>query len=294
MKEKILSYLLPALLLFSSVAVFFKETSGSKSVAQLAGKDKVGLIKIYGIISVEPPRGASFVGLRGSDKWVQQLKFMRKERVKAVVLRINSPGGTIGACQEVVEEIEKIKKDGIPVVASLGDVAASGGYYIASACDKIFLNPGTLTGSIGVMMGSSDWSELMDKIGIKPEVIKSGKYKDMGAYYRELSEEERKMIQSMIDGTFEQFLSIVSKGRKIPDEKLRPLAQGQVFTGEQAIKYGFADKIGNMNSAIQEASSMAGIVGEPRVIESPDIFERFFSAVYDMPETLSDALRKIW
>ena len=294
MREKILSYLLLGLLLFTSVAVFFTGKTAETRVGGFPGNNRIGLIKIYGLISVLSPRGPSIIGLRGSDKWVEQLKALRREKVKAVVLRINSPGGTIGACQEIVEEIEKIKKDGIPVVASMGDVAASGGYYIAASCDEIFLNPGTLTGSIGVIMGSSDWSALMDKIGIKPEVIKSGKYKDMGAYYRELTKEEKAMIQDMIDGTYEQFLKVVSKGRNIPEKKLRKLAQGQVFTGEQAIKYGLADKIGNMNSAVAEAAKLAEIKGTPHIIESPGPLEKIFGSVYNSPETLVDKFVRLW
>ncbi|MFH1957072.1 MAG: signal peptide peptidase SppA [bacterium] len=288
MRERILSYILIVLLLFCAVSSLF--LARGKSV-KLASRNRIGLVKIYGLISVMPSRGNSVFGLRGSDRIVQQIKRLRKIEVKAVVIRINSPGGTIGACQEIVEEIRKLKKDGIPVVASMGDVAASGGYYVASACDKILLNRGTMTGSIGVMMGSSNFEELLDKVGIKPEIIKSGKYKDMGAYYREFTDEERGMVQDMVDDTYSQFLEAVAEGRNIHMEKLKSLAQGQVFTGSQALENGLADGIGNLNTAVLAAKDLAELKGEVEVIEEPGPFEKFFNIVYDGPETVLDLLR---
>jgi len=291
MREKVLSYLLIALLSFCAVASLFLIRGRDRGVVKLTGRDKIGLVKIYGLISVMPPRGPSVFGLRGSDKIVQQIKRLRKMRVKAVVIRINSPGGTIGACQEIVEEIWKLKEAGIPVVASMGDVAASGGYYVASVCDKIILNPGTMTGSIGVMMGSSNLEELLDKVGIKPEIIKSGKYKDMGAYYREFTDEERRMIQDMVDDSYSQFIKTISRGRNIPLEKLEPLAQGQIFTGSQAVENGLADEIGNLNTALDVVRKLAGIKGECQIIEAPGPFEKFFNIVYDGPETAFSLLK---
>lgn len=291
MREKVLSYLLVALLSFCAVTSLFLIRGRDSGVVRLTGRDKIGLVKIYGLISVMPSRGPSVFGLRGSDRIVQQIKRLRKMRVKAVVIRINSPGGTIGACQEIVEEIWKLKEAGIPVVASMGDVAASGGYYVASVCDKIILNPGTMTGSIGVMMGSSNLEELLDKVGIKPEIIKSGKYKDMGAYYRGFTDEERSMIQDMVDDTYSQFINTISRGRNISMEKLEPLAQGQIFTGSQAVENGLADEIGNLNTALDVVRKLAGIKGECQIIEAPGPFERFFNIVYDGPETVFDLLK---
>jgi len=291
MRERILSYILIALLLFCAVSSLFLARGRSKGMVKLTGRNKIGLVKIYGMISVMPSRGNSVFGLRGSDRIVQQLKRLRKMAVKAVVIRINSPGGTIGACQEITEEIRKLKKNGIPVVASMGDVAASGGYYVASVCDRILLNRGTMTGSIGVMMGSSNFEELLDKVGIKPEIIKSGKYKDMGAYYREFTDEERSMIQDMVDDTYSQFLETVSVGRNISMKKLKPLAQGQVFTGAQALENGLADEIGNLNTAVIAAKNLAELKGAVDVIEAPGPFEKLFNIVYDVPESVLGLLR---
>ncbi|MBU4134574.1 signal peptide peptidase SppA, partial [bacterium] len=283
--ERVISYIFLFLLLFSAGAAIFSARRSRNDGSSFALKDKIGLVKIYGMISVVSPGSGNVFGLRGSDRWVEQLSSLRKEKVKALVIRINSPGGTIGACQEIVEEIAKYRADGIPVVASLGDVAASGGYYIASACDVIYLNPGTITGSIGVIMGSSNWEELLKKIGIKPDIVKSGKYKDMGAYYREMTEDERILLQGVIDGAYGQFLEAVSKGRNIPMEKLRGMAQGQVFTGDQAIKNGLADRTGNINAAIEEAKELAKIKGPARIIESGTTLERFFGIVPEVPQS---------
>lgn len=295
--ERILSYAFLFLLSASVIAALFSSRREYDEASGFAGKDKIGLVKIYGMISVVSPGGGNIFSLRGSDRWVDQLSSLRKEKVKALVIRINSPGGTIGACQEIVEEIMKCRAAGIPVIASLGDVAASGGYYVASVCDAIYLNPGTITGSIGVIMGSSNWEELLEKIGIKPDVVKSGKYKDMGAYYREMTPEERELLQEMIDDAYGQFLKTVSVGRNIPVEKLKGLAQGQVFTGAQAIKHGLADKSGNLNAAIDAAKERAGIKGPVKIIEGGTTMERFFGIVPEVPQgslfTLPEFFRKL-
>jgi len=288
--ERLLSYAFLFLLLASVLAALFSQWREHDESPAFAGKDKIGLVKIYGMITVVPPGGSTLFSLRGSDRWVEQISFLRKEKVRAIVLRINSPGGTIGACQEIVEEIMKCKEEGIPVVASLGDVAASGGYYIASVADAIYLNPGTITGSIGVIMGSSNWEELLEKIGIKPDVVKSGKYKDMGAYYREMTGEERELLQEMIDDAYGQFLKTVADGRNIPMEKLKALAQGQVFTGAQAMKNGLADKSGNLNAAIDAAKAMAGIKGPVKIVEGRTPMERFLGIVPEVPQSSSFAL----
>jgi len=283
-RERVLSYVLIFLLLFCAVSSVYLIRSKERG-ARIA-KPKIGVVNIYGTISV-PSRTTYIFGLRGSDRVVQQLRDLRRMNVRAVVLRINSPGGTLGACQEIVEEIKKLKEEKIPVVASCGDIAASGGYYIASVCDKIVLNPGTITGSIGVLMGTSNFEELLKKIGIEPEVIKSGKYKDMGSIYRALSDEERKLLQELVDETYNQFLRTVSEGRKIPVGELLPLAQGQIFTGEQAIKYKLADKIGNLNTSLEVAKKLAGIKGEVQIIENPMPLERFLGIFYDGAEVLA-------
>ncbi len=279
MKEKTIGYLALLFLAFCAVSSVFLLKGKRRTFAKIVNRPKIGIVRIYGIISVASSRGSSIFGLGGSDRIVRELTDLRKMKVKAVVLRVNSPGGSIGACQEIVDEIEKLKKEKIPVVASFGDVAASGGYYVSSVCDEIVLNPGTITGSIGVLMGSSNWKKLLEKIGIEPEVIKSGKYKDMGAYWRGFTDEEKQLLQKLIDNSYGQFLETVSKGRGISIKKLKPLAQGQVFTGSQAIKLGLADKEGDLNDAIDEAKKLAGIKGEPEIVEFNRTLNRLFGLV---------------
>lgn len=286
MREKILSFILVLLLAVTAVLGFLR-TKETYEIA-IPGLKKIGVVKIYGEISV--PTSPYGVVSKGSDRIVSQIKKLRQAGVSAVVLRINSPGGTIGACQEIVREIEHLREEKIPVVASLGDMAASGAYLVASACDKILVNPGTMTGSIGVIMGTLNWEELMKKLGVEPEIVKSGKYKDIGAFYRSMTEEERHLMQEMIDEAYGQFLEAVSKGRGISMEDLIPLAQGQVFTGKEAIKNRLADGEGNINDAIKEAKNLAGIKGEAQIIEMEPSFERFFDIFsYDVKNLFKNA-----
>jgi len=189
-----------------------------------------------------------------------------------VVLRINSPGGSIGAVQEIYEEVNRLKEKGKKVVVSMGDVGASGAYYIACAADKIVANPGTITGSIGVLMSLGNMEELFRKIGIKIEVIKRGKHKDIGSLSREMTAEERRLLQGVIDDAYDQFLRVVIEGRNLKKSKAEKLAQGQVFTGRQAKDLGLIDEIGNFQDAVRLAGKLAGIPGEPKVIELPKPF----------------------
>lgn len=199
--------------------------------------------------------------------WIGKISQWREDpRVKAMVLRINSPGGTIGAVQELYRAILKFKSKGKPVVASFGDTAASGAYYVACAADKIFSLPGTITGSIGVIIASPDLSELFKKVGIGYTVIKSGKEKDALAFYRKLSPEERAHLQSVVDDAFRQFLEAVSRGRKIPVKKLLPLANGRIYTGSQALKLGLVDALGDYEDALREACRLGKVVGKPEIV----------------------------
>jgi protease-4 len=161
----------------------------------------------------------------------------------------------------------KIRKEHKTVVTSMGDLAASGGYYIASASDKIYANGSTITGSIGVIYQGSDMSGLYKKIGIQPEVIKTGKYKDTGSPARQLRPDERKLIQDLINDTFQQFIQAVSEGRKMPESKVRSLADGRIFTGRQAKKLGLVDEIGGLQQAKMGTAKLAGISGEPKIVE---------------------------
>jgi len=184
--------------------------------------------------------------------------------VKAVVLRIDSPGGGVAPSQEIYDAVTKLRATK-PVVASLGGVAASGGYYIASACDAILANPGTLTGSIGVIMQLGNVQELLQKIGVQAEILKAGAYKDMGSPVRPLTDEERALFQQMIDSAHTRFINAVAGGRKMDEAKVRTIADGRVYSGEQARAIGLVDELGGLQDAIAMAAKRGGITGEPNV-----------------------------
>ena len=218
-----------------------------------------------GKVAVLPVTGL----IADSDAMVDQLKkFAKDDSVKAIVLRINSPGGGVGASQEIYEEVRKVK-DKKPVVCSMGAVAASGGYYIACASKKIYANPGTITGSIGVIMQFVNVRELIEKIGIKGFVVKSGELKDTGSPLRDMTPEERAYLQGVIDNVHGQFVRAVAEGRKLDVEAVRRIADGRIFTGEQAKALGLVDALGNQEDAVAEAARMAKIEGEPRVVLPP-------------------------
>lgn len=207
-----------------------------------------------------------------SEDIVRQLrKYQRAPHVKGIILRVNSPGGAVGPSQEIYSAILKIKEDGKKkIFASLGTVAASGGYYIASATDTIFANPGTLTGSIGVIMAFSNIQDLIAKIGVKPEVIKSGAFKDAGSPVRPMSSEERQLLQNLVDDVHLQFVEDVARGRNLAEEEVKKLADGRVFTGRQAQELKMIDRLGGLQDAIDLLAEQANIEGPPQIVQEEE------------------------
>lgn len=187
----------------------------------------------------------------------------RNDHIKGVVVRINSPGGGVAPSQEIYGELKKLGKKK-PVVASMSSVAASGGYYVAVAAKKIVANPGTLTGSIGVIMEFSNIEGLLEKIGLKSFVVKSGKYKDVGSPNRPMTDKEKEYIQQLIDGVHLQFVSAVAEGRTMDIEAVKKIADGRILTGEQALELGLVDKLGNLSDSVSLVAEMAGIEGKPK------------------------------
>ncbi len=188
-------------------------------------------------------------------------RFREDDEIKAIVVRINSPGGAVGPAQEIYREIRKTietKK----VVASMGAVAASGGYYIACAANGIMANPGTITGSIGVIMGYTNFRDLLDKIGLVPVVIKSGPYKDTGSPTREMREDERKILQDIISGIHQQFIDAIAEGRGLDRVMVEASADGRVFTGKDAKTRGLVDRLGNFEDALSWAGELGGVDGK--------------------------------
>ncbi len=229
----------------------------------------VALIRVTGVITAGKSESGLFSGSSaGSDDLITQLERARKsDDVKAIVLRINSPGGSPAGSEEVYKEIMRVRRSGKVVYTSMADVAASGGYYIASASDKIYADSSTLTGSIGVIWDITDMSGLYKKIGFNQQVVKSGKFKDIGSPSRPLTPEERQLLQSIVMDTYGQFVEAVADGRKIPVADVRKIADGRVFTGSQAIKVKLVDEIGGLHETVRAAAKAGGIHGEPDVVE---------------------------
>ncbi|MGD0281904.1 MAG: signal peptide peptidase SppA [Dissulfurispiraceae bacterium] len=191
--------------------------------------------------------------------------YAKNDSIKAIVLRVNSPGGGVVPSQEIYSGVKRAvaqKK----VIVSMGSLAASGGYYISAPANRIIANPGTITGSIGVIMEVPNIKKLMDKVGVKTEVIKSGKHKDIASPFRDIGKEERDILQGVMDDVHEQFITAVSEGRKIPVAEVRKIADGRVFSGRQAIKTRLVDELGDLDYAVRTAARMAGIKGEPEII----------------------------
>ncbi len=207
--------------------------------------------------------------------------------VKAILLRVDSPGGGVAASQEIYEEVKSVRDSVKPVVVSMGALAASGGYYVSCGATRIIANPGTITGSIGVIATFPNFTKLMDKIGLQMNVIKSGEYKDSGSPFRPETKEDEKVFQGVVDNSYQQFLGVVSKERKLSVDNLKKFADGRVFTGVQALKLGLIDTLGSFEDAIKIAAKFGGIKGKPVVIEAKKqrtladvIFGDFFSNIH--------------
>jgi protease IV len=217
----------------------------------------VGIVRVEGAIDMIG--ASSLMGMtRGAEGIISRLDEMENNGdIRAVVVRINSPGGTVGASQEIYEKLWKLRKKNIPLIASMGEIAASGGYYVASACNYIVANHGTLTGSIGVIAMSPNLKKLFEKIGIDMQVIKSGRYKDILSSFRDISPEERQLIQEIIDSSYRKFLKDVARGRNMNESDIQPVADGRVMSGETALKHKLVDMLGTFEDAVDKARKMA-------------------------------------
>jgi protease-4 len=251
----------------------------------------VGLIGIFllavGWLVRGPDRGGMYFGPRVAivelegviidvDDLINDLKAHRDNPlVRAVVIRINSPGGVVGPTQELHEALMRLRSAGKPVVASLGSVAASGGYYVAVAADKIVANPGTLTGSIGVIMQLPNVEQLMKKVGVDYVVVKAGRYKDLGNFARAMTPEERRVLETLLDDVHGQFIDAVSEGRKLDRADVLKFADGRIFSGAQAKALGMVDDLGSLEDAVNVAAKLAGLPAPPRVIEPRRRFSIF-------------------
>lgn len=256
---------------------------GQFGLGSLLSKSGVAVVDIDGVIVFESSSsGLMGSSSRGAARTVRLLQKLRKEdKVKAVVLRINSPGGTVAASQEICQQVKALVAEGKPVVASMADVAASGGYYVAAPASYIFANGGTITGSIGVITSLMKFEPLVEKIGVNWEVYKSGELKDMGAGYRPSSEKEKKVFHEMIMGAYEQFVDVVAEGRIIKEEldsgrkpvlktrdEVKAVADGRIFMGQKALEAGLVDELGGFYDALAKAGKLCGLGPEPHVIHT--------------------------
>ncbi|AKU91038.1 signal peptide peptidase SppA [Vulgatibacter incomptus] len=258
------------------------------SVAGGAGAGKLGAGNV-GVVEVKGP-------ITDAEDEVKALHdFLEEDRIKAVVVRVNSPGGAVGPSQEIHAEIRRLAEEK-PVVVSMGDVAASGGYYLAVAADKIVANPGTLTGSIGVITQFPNVTAIAEKIGFQMNTVKSGAAKDIGNPFRPFTEADRKVFEGLVDDVYRQFVGAVVEGRKLPEEQVKAIADGRVLTGEQALQAGLIDQLGNFNDAVDLAAELAGIEGKPKLVypekEEPLSLHRLLRAsVREGVRAVADELR---
>ncbi len=245
------------LVVFAALILAFTVGVVKRFRGDVPGKPTVAILRVQGPI----------LDVRWYIEEVQRLR--ENDHIKAIVLRIDSPGGAVAPTQELFRELMRLKEIK-PVVTSMGTVAASGGYYLSCATDWIICNPGTITGSIGVIMEFTNLRELFDKIGIGTKTIKSGKFKDTGNPSREMTQEEERLLKDMIMDTYDQFVEAVLAGRQVDEDSVRPYFDGRILTGRQAMAIGLVDELGNINDALAKASEMAGLPGIPEEIYEPE------------------------
>jgi protease-4 len=241
--------------------------TNEESEVVIGSGDKIAVVELKGIIL-------------NSEETVRQFKKYRQDRsIKAILFRVDSPGGGVVASQEIYEEVKKTRDKGKPVIVSMGSLAASGGYYVSCGANKIVSNPGTLTGSIGVISQFMRYDSLLGKIGVGVNTIKSGKFKDAGNPFRKMTDEDRKYFQELMDNVHRQFISAVEHDRKLNHDSVVTFADGRVFTGEEALQMGLVDTLGTYEDAVGIAARLAGIKGEPSIVKEKklsSLFERVF------------------
>ncbi len=280
------AYFLVFSLLFFAFTFWMTRMAGTAGERKWGAGGKIALVRIEGVIL-------------DSKKVIDALhKYNDDDDIKAILLRIDSPGGGVVPSQEIYAEVKKIRDGGKKkVITSMGTVAASGGYYIASASNRIIANPGTLTGSLGVIMELANVEGLMQKVGVESVVIKSGKNKDVGSPFRKMSEEDRALLQNVLDDMHVQFIDAVAEGRALRVETVRSFSDGRVFTGRQAKEIGLIDELGGLKDAVRKAAELAGIEGEPQMVEAReeksmlDFFRDLLSGEWGMPRLPATSVR---
>lgn len=265
MQRKVLAGLILGAIVLSLILVAVLGGRTGPEGRRAAG-EQIGLIRIEGVI-IGGTEG-SFFGFGGAEEITARIREAADNpNIRAVVLRLNSPGGSAAASQEISEAVVRLREAGKPVVVSMGDTSASGAYWIASHADAIVANPATITGSIGVIIQTTHLIGLYDMLGIETETFKSGPHKDMGSPDRVPTPEERAIFQGMVDDIYAQFVAVVARGRDMPEDQVRELADGRVFTGRQAYELGLVDQLGDLQDAVRAAAELGGLDPDAPVVE---------------------------
>lgn len=290
-QRKLMIAILAMLVLVAVIAVIDvsfridKKSSSEVKIKMPQFGDGIAVVRVDGPIEMSSSSGFS-TSRKGAEAVIKRLDDLGKnDEIKGIVLRINSPGGTVAATQEIYQKLWKLRKSNIIIVASMGDVAASGGYYIASACNHIVANYGTITGSIGVIAYSPNLKKLFDKLGIGMNVIKSGKHKDILSSHRDVTPEERKLLQELIDSSYSRFVKDVALGRNMNESEIIPVADGRIMDGETALKHGLIDGIGTFEDSIYKAKELAGLD------ENAPVYEEIFSPMDNVMSILGNYFR---
>ena len=291
-KEKVIMFSL-FILFFVAISIsltnrsIISSSSSTKLAPTSSFKSGIAIIELYGPIGF-PSRPVSISSPIANT--LKQLNSIKDDsRVKAVIIRINSPGGTVGASQELYHAILSVKKArNIPIVISIADMAASGGYYVALAGDTIFANEGSLVGSVGVIMGNMDFSEVQDRYGIGFNVVKSGPYKDVFSSWRKPSAADKALLQSMVDNVQSQFVASLQNSRNLKPTTAKQVAKGGVYSGQQALEMGLVDYTGTFQDAITFTAKTAGLPAKPHLIYKSK------PSVYDLMDFWSDQIGSLF
>lgn len=285
--ERIFALIIAVACVVTAVGNWFGGATPPATVSsRSSGGTDIALLEVYDTIS-DSATGSPFssgVGANANDL-IQDIRRARQDKVKAILLLINSPGGTAAASQAIYDELMRVRKEtDIKIVASFGDVAASGGYFVASAADHIVANPTTVTGSIGVIIRTQNLSSLLDRVGVKSNTIQSGQYKDILSPFRETKPAEQAILEGIVMDSYQQFLNAIVAGRGISLNQLKPLADGRIFTGTQALNAKLVDSLGNSHTALDKTAELAGIKGEPNVrnYSVGSVWESFFPSFESM------------
>lgn len=262
-------WVITALLFIAAVLMFNTLIKRNSSAVSLTRSDPIGVVKIQGVIL-------------DSEAVIEDLEEIASiHNLKALILHINSPGGGSAASQEIYYAVKRIKEDyDYPVISVLSSLGASGGYYVALATDSIYALPGTLTGSIGVIMDFPQWTEIMDKIGINMHVVKSGDYKDTGSPYREFTPEDRRYYQQLVDDVYDQFITAVAESRSMEKARVKDLSDGKVYTGRQALDLGLIDHLGTVQDGIDDLTRQLNLKDKPAIVRPKKEKMTFYNLVF--------------